>query len=139
MLLIRASIAVNAQKKWDYIVFFKPYTTERETNLYTSGPIKFDFNTQYTNIKDTNLNADFDRAVRHKDYRAIAISGVEYLLPGITGANRDKYFKKEYFKVIEGTSDAINSSAPPLQSVAYDYAIHYNKLLLKYLKDNKMP
>lgn len=152
-LIFTLTVGAIAQTKPDYIVFYKPYTAERETNVYTTGPIKFDYNTQYTNVKKANISEDLGLAIKHNDYRFIGISGNSYLLPGLEGYIKnekgvkgwghlkkyEKYINKYKFKIIEGTSDAINSNAPPLQSAAYDYAIQYNKLLLTYFKGHKMP
>jgi hypothetical protein len=123
-------INLSAQNKIDYIVFEKPYTDSLETNLYKAGPIKFDFKTQYYNVKKANITEDLNRAISHNDFRFISISGVGYLFPGLENKKYNKYLKKYKFKVVLGTSDAHNMSEPPLQGVAYDYGEKYNKLLL---------
>ena len=133
-----------------YIVFYKPYTDSEETNLYKDTLVKFDYNTQYKNVKNANVNADVENAMEHNDLRIVSISGYTYLYPGLEGGYRrnkdgsktfiflsDKY--SEYlathsFKVIMGTSDAMMEGNPPLQSVAYDYAKKYNTLLLLKMK-----
>ena len=136
------------QSKTGYIVFYKPYTDQMETNVYTSGPIKFDYNTQIKNVKNANITEDLDLAIKHKDYRFIGISGNTYVLPGLEGYTKDKngvlgfgylkkyekYIDKYKFKAIMGTSDVINSNGPDLQSVAADYAEKYNKLLLAFIE-----
>ena len=128
-----------AQKKWDYIVFYKSYTNEEETNLYTTGPIKFDYNVQYNNLKKANVRADVIRAIKNKDYYIIALTGNTVVFPGIKEKDWIKYTKNKNFKVIAGTSDVIDLNKPPLQGAAGDYATLYNKLLLAYLKNHKMP
>ncbi|HVV55737.1 MAG TPA: hypothetical protein VHC47_10450 [Mucilaginibacter sp.] len=137
--LLFLSIVCYAQKKSDYIIFYKPYTAQQETNLYITGPFKFDFNAQYRSLKKANVQEDVNRAVKRKDYRIIALSGNSYVFPGIKEKNWIRYIKKRNFKIIDGTSDAIDLSKPPLQNAAHDYAAKYNKLLLTYLKGHKMP
>jgi hypothetical protein len=122
-----------AQKKC--IFFYKPYTDSIETNLYEKPSVKFDYKTQYNNIKSADVKTEISNAIKHNDYRFIAISGNSYLYPGLESGSGiasqyRKYVKKYKIKVIEGTGDSINASLPPLQSVAYDYAHEYNKSLL---------
>jgi hypothetical protein len=128
------------------IFFYKPYTNKYETNLYKKTQLKFDYKTQYNNLKRADVNYEIKNAIKHNDYRFIAISGVSYLYPGLEGGyEQNKKGEKEFIflakkyepyitrykvKVIEGTSDAINKNLLPLQSLAYDYAQAYNKLLL---------
>jgi hypothetical protein len=135
--IVVITLGVMAQNKLDYIVFEKPYTGSLETNLYKAGPIKFDFRTQYNNLKKSDINEDLNRAIKNRDFRFIAISGFSYLLPGFKGKQHDKALKSHNFKVIMGTSDAIDTSEPPLQSVAHDYAENYNKLLLSKIHELK--
>jgi hypothetical protein len=144
--------AATPQSKTGYIVFYKPYTSQIETNLYTSGPIKFDYNTQFKNVKNANITKDLDLAIKHKDYRFIGFSGNSYVLPGLQGYLKDKngvlgfgylkkyekYIDKYKFKAIMGTSDVINSNSPDLQGVASDYAKEYNKLLLAFIKGHNL-
>jgi hypothetical protein len=138
--------ATGATAQKTYIFFYKPYSDSSETNLYQKTLPRFDFKTQYVNIKNADVKSDFNNATSHKDYRFISISGVGYLCPGLEGGyikykvgervfvvserKYEKYLKKFKSKVIEGTSDAINVDLPPLQSVAYDYAKAYNMFLL---------
>jgi hypothetical protein len=118
------------------IFFYKPYTDSYETNFYKKSQSKFDYKTQYNNIKSANIKNELKNAISHHDYRFIAISGESYLYSGLEGASTllstkyERYIKKYKFKVIEGTSDAIKSNLPPLQSIAYHYAQEYNKMLL---------
>jgi hypothetical protein len=128
------------------IFFYKPYTDSHETNLYQKIQSKFDYKTQYNNIKAANIKSELKNAINHHDYRFIAISGNSYVYPGLEGGyiknkngeeefvgltkKNEKYIKKYKFKVIEGTSDAIKSNLPPLQSAAYHYAQEYNKMLI---------
>ena len=133
-----------------YIFFYKPYTDSSETNLYKDTTIKFDYNIQYGNIKNANVKNDVKNAIAHSDFRIVSISGYSYLFPGLEGGYRknkdgtkafislaskyELYIKKYSFKVIKGTSDAINLNNQFLQSVAYDYAKKYNLILLKKMK-----
>jgi hypothetical protein len=160
----RASIIINmiifqllfhtiTLAKKGYIFFYKPYTDSSETNLYQKTQLKFDFKTQYNNIKNANIKNDVNNAILHKDYRFVSISGVGYLYPGLEGGyvkdkkggkqfvflahKNEKYVKKYKTKVIEGTSDAISMSLPPLQNIAYDYAYAYNKILLLKIAELK--
>jgi len=136
-----------AQSVPNYIIFHKPFTDSSETNLYNDTVIKFNYNVQYTNIKSADIKKDVENAIRHNDLRIVAISGNSYLYPGLEGGYEklkdgrkafiglskkyEDHLTKYSFKVIEGTSDAINEGDPPLQSVAYDYAKKYNMLLFK--------
>ncbi len=131
----------------NYIFFYKPYTDSSETNLYRDTILAFDYNIQYENIKNANIENDVNSALSQKDFRIIAISGNSYLYPGLEGgytkykngtkafiglADRyERHIKKFGFKVIEGTSDAIGLNKPPLQGAAYDYAKKYNLTLLE--------
>lgn len=138
-----------AQEASHIIFFYRPYTDSSETNLYEKITSKFDYNTQYYNIKGSNIINDLDIALKHNDYRFISIQGFTYVFPGLMGYIKDKkgnetfgylknnakYLKKYKFKVIQGTSDAIDSSKPPLQNVAGDYAEKYNKALLVKIKE----
>jgi hypothetical protein len=118
------------------IFFYKPYTDSYETNFYKKAQSKFDYKTQYNNIKSANIKSELKNAISHQDHRFIAISGESYLYPGLEGASTllsrkyERYIKKYKFKVIECTSDAIKSNLPPLQNMAYHYAQEYNKMLL---------
>ena len=137
-----------------YIIFYKPYTDSTETNLYRDTIVKFDFRTQYENIKNAEIKKDVEVALFNKDYRIVAISGNSYLYPGLEGGYETKkdgtkafigldpkfenYIKEFGFKIIAGTSDSINPDNPPLQSLAYEYAKKYNFLLLEKMnKKNK--
>ena len=133
-----------------YIFFYRPYTDSIETNLYRDTIIKFDYNIQYENIKIADIKKDVKIAIANSDFRIVSISGNSYLFPGLEGGYRknkdgtkafislaskyELYIKKYSFKVIKGTSDAIDPSKPPLQTVAYDYAKKYNMILLKKMK-----
>jgi hypothetical protein len=137
-----------------YIFFYKPYTDSSETNLYKDTLVKFDYNIQYANIANANINDDIENAIKNNDFRLISISGNSYLFPGLEGGYKklkdgtkafvplgEKYeahFKKYGFKVIEGTSDFIDGNKLPLQSIAYDYAKKYNRLLLQKLARQKI-
>jgi hypothetical protein len=129
-------ISCNAPTQRDCIFFSKPYTDSYETNLYQKTPLKFDFKTQYNNIKRADVKSEVINANNHHDYRFVAIAGNSYLYPGLEetttllSAKYQKYISKYKFKVIAGTSDAINPNLPPLQNVAYHYAQAYNKMLL---------
>ncbi len=121
------------QSKSNYIFFYKPYTDSLETNLYKDTILEFDYNIQYENIKNANVENDVKTALSKKDFRIIAISGNSYLYPGL----EDRYgmlIKKFGFKVIQGTSDAIGLNDAPLQGVAYDYAKKYNLTLLERIQ-----
>ena len=136
-----------------YIFFYKPYTDSTETNLYRDTIVKFDFRTQYENIKNAEIEKDVEFAILNKDYRIVGISGNSYLYPGLEGGYKtnndgtktfigldpkyENYVKKYGFKVISGTSDSINPNDPPLQSLAYEYAKKYNLLLLEKMNIKK--
>lgn len=137
----------KAQTYSKCIFFYKPYTDSSENNLYIKTNQKFNYNIQYSNLKKANINVDLTIALKHQDYRFIAISGVSYLWPGLMGyikyngnkgygvLNQYKHLLNKYnFKVIYGTSDVIDSSKPDLQGVAFDYALKYNKMLLLKLE-----
>jgi hypothetical protein len=47
------------------------------------------------------------------------------------------HFKKYGFKVISGTSDAINGNDLPLQSVASDFARKYNAILFEKIANKE--
>ena len=153
VLLILVKGLAFGQTSPKVIFFYKPYTDSSETNLYRDTLVKFDFKTQYENIKNANIEKEVEIALVHNDYRIIGISGNSYLYPGLEGGyktNKDgtktfigidpkyeSYIKKYGFKVINGTSDSINSDNPPLQGVAYEYAKKYNQLLLEKMKTKK--
>jgi len=138
---------VFGQTSQKLIFFYKPFTNNIETNLYKDTIVKFDYMTQYENIKTADIEKDVHTAIVNKDYRIIGISGYSYLYPGLEGGyktNKDgtksfisldpKYenlLKKNGFKVIQGTSDSMNPNEPPLQTVAYEYAKKYNLLILE--------
>ena len=100
---------------------------------------KFDFETQYRNLKNALVNVDLAKAIDNNDLRIVAISGVGVLFPGLETQNKaliqkyDEYKLKYGFKVIRGTSDVVMPYKSPLQVAAYEYAKKYNTLLLKYL------
>ena len=135
------------------IFFYKPYTDSSETNLYRDTLVKFDFKTQYENIKNADIEKEVEIAIGHNDYRIVGISGNSYLYPGLEGGYKTKkdgtkafigldpkyesYIKKYGFKVIKGTSDSSNPDNPPLQGVAYEYAKKYNLLLLEKMNTEK--
>lgn len=153
LLLILTNYCFGQYSK-NVIIFYDPQTNRSETNLYKDTIISFDFNTQYNHLKEANIKADIEKAVLHHDFRIIAISGVSYLYPGLEGGYKtnkngkktfialspsyDLHLKKFGFKVIKGTSDAINLNEVPLQSVAYDYAKGYNTLLFIEMKKRKL-
>jgi len=135
---------VNGQNRENYIVFHKPYKVNLETNHYTTDKIRFDYNTQYLNLKTANVENDLMIAMKHNDYRFIAISGNSYLWPGLMGYIKyrggkafgvlkqyEKYIAKDNYKVIMGTSDELDESQLDLQGEAFKYAEKYNKLLLE--------
>jgi len=146
MLFLLSFFSCREPAPKNYIFFYKPYTGEDETNLYQKTQLKFDYKTQYNNLKRADVNSEINNAINHHDYRFISISGNSYLYPGLEGGYaKNKKGEKEFIflakkyepyitryktKVIEGTSDAANANLPPLQSLAYDYAQAYNKLLL---------
>jgi len=147
--LVHFSFSSMAQEH--YIFFYPPYTDKSETNLYRDTNIKFDYLTQYTNIKSSIVANDVKNAIAHNDYRFIGISGNSYLYPGLEGGYEkekngettfvslarkyEKYLNRYHFKVIKGTSDALRSDLPPLQSIAYDYAKRYNAILFLKIKE----
>ncbi|MBK7855755.1 MAG: hypothetical protein IPJ79_13455 [Bacteroidetes bacterium] len=151
LILIKGLALGQASPK--LIFFYKPYTDSSETNLYRDTLVKFDFKTQYENIKNADIEKEIEIALVHNDYRIVGISGNSYLYPGLEGCyqtNKDgtkafigldpkheSYIKKYGFKVIKGTSDSINSDNPPLQGEAYEYAKKYNLLLLKKMNTKK--
>ena len=128
-----------------YIFFYKPYTDSSETNLYKDTLVKFDYDIQYWNIANANINDDVKNAIKNNDFRLISISGNSYLFPGLEGGYKklkdgtkafitlgekyEVYYKKYGFKVIEGTSDFVDGNKLDLQSIAYDYAKKYNSLI----------
>lgn len=132
------------------ILYYKSFTDSSETNLYLDTVIKFDYKTQYNHITKANINKEVENAILHSDFRFIAISGYSYLYPGLEGGYKElknetkgfiglspkyeQYIRKYGFKIVEGTSDAINVDDPPLQRVAYDFAKKYNQKLLRKLK-----
>jgi hypothetical protein len=133
------------QTKSNYILFHKAYSDSSETNLYKDTIIRFDYNIQYANLKNSNVANDVERAIKNRDLRVVAISGNSYLYPGFEGGYKklkdgtkafvgldkkyEEHLKKYGFKVIQGTSDVVDSDKPPLQTVAYNYAKEYNRLL----------
>jgi len=143
------SNSVFGQQVSHIIFFYKPYTDSVENNLYVKTIVKFNYKTQYNNVKSADINSNLKRAIQHNDYRFIALSGNSYVLPGLEGYAIDKngnksfgylkkyekYINKYRFKTICGTSDAMDSSMPDLQSVAADYAKKYNKALLVRVKE----
>ena len=132
------------------IFYYKPNTDSSETNLYKDTVVKFDYKTQYNNIREADIEKEVENALIHSDFRFISISGNSYLYPGFEGGYEkykngtkafiglspkfEQYIKKYGFKVVEGTSDAINVNDPPLQGVAYDFAKKYNLKLLEKIK-----
>ena len=151
--LILISALVFGQTSHKVIFFYKPYTDSIETNLFLDTLFKFDYKTQYENIKNADVVKDVETAIRNNDFRFIGISGNSYLYPGLEGGyetNRDgtktfigldqKYksnIKKYSFKVIKETGDSINSDNPPLQGIAYEYARKYNLLILEKMEQIK--
>jgi hypothetical protein len=136
VLLILITGQTFGQTSLKVIFFYKPYTDSSETNLYRDTLVKFDFKTQYENIKNADIKKEVEIALLHNDFRIVGISGVSYLFPG-RDSRYESYIKKHSFKVIKGTSDSINEDEPPLQNVAYEYAKKYNLLLLEKMRTNK--
>jgi hypothetical protein len=135
------------------IFYFKPYTDSIETNLYKDTLVKFDYETQYYNLESANINIEVENAFKHNDFRIIALSGACYVFPGLDGGYEtqsdgskvfiglshlyEPHFKKYGFKVIKGTSDAINGDDLPLQSIASDFARKYNALLFEKIENKE--
>lgn len=127
------------------IFFTKPYTDSTETNLYINTIIKFDYKTQYQNVKSADINKEVENEIRNKDYRVIALSGYSYIFPGLEGRDKinpdgskasiglrplfEPHINKFGFKVITGTSDTLYPGELQLQNVAYDFGKEYNRLL----------
>ncbi|MFI5158968.1 MAG: hypothetical protein ACHQF4_08880 [Sphingobacteriales bacterium] len=147
LLLFLISFIGHAQKETSAIFYYRPYTAISETNLYSKPTKKFNYNIQYLNIKKANVDEELKRALNYHDYRFIAISGNSYIYPGLEEymiikgqkaygilKNNEPYINKYKFKVVQGTSDAIDADSPPLQSIAEHFAESYNKLLLQKLE-----
>lgn len=150
---IVSPIASNTQQEIPkFIIFYKPYADNNDLDIYLPKLIKFDYKTQYENIKNANIEKDLETAVHNNDYKVVSISGYSYLFPGLEGGYQttndgtkifigldpkyENYIKIYGFKVIKGTSDAIADTLP-MQSVAYKYAKKYNLLLLEKMKMEK--
>jgi hypothetical protein len=117
----------------NYIIFCKPDTDSTETNLYIDTIIKFNYEIQYTNLKNANIKDDVNRAIKNNDLRVIAIRTVSYVFPGLDLDHKTKpkkYLHKYGCKIIVGPSCVISSDRPSMHDVAYDYAEKYNTLLL---------
>jgi hypothetical protein len=135
------------------ILYYKPYTDSLETNLYNDTIVKFDFKTQFYNLESVNIDREVENAIKHNDYRIIAISGNCYVFPGLDGGYETQYdgskvfiglahkyeshFKNYGFKVIMGTSDVIIGDDLPLQSIAADFARKYNAILFEKIKNTE--
>ncbi|MEO8884463.1 MAG: hypothetical protein ABI367_00255 [Mucilaginibacter sp.] len=125
------SVIANAQKNLRCIFFYDPITSLSENDLYQKQSGIFDFITQYKNLKDANVSADFARAMAHKDARFVALSiGKIYSYPGVS-PKQEALIKRYKFKVIQGTGSVKFKKAPPLQSAAALYAKKYNEMLLR--------
>ena len=151
LVLVSISYMVLGQIPSEPIFYYKPYTDSIETNIPIDSTTLFNYNIQYQNLKNANVENEVTNAVRLKDLRFISISGVGYLYPGLEGGYDIKadgskvfialsskyksYLKNNKFKVVKGTSDAMNLDAPPLQFVAYEFAKKYNLLLIEKLKN----
>lgn len=79
---------------------------------------------------------DFEKAVKHNDYRFVGIYGYSITVPGIP--LKCLNIKKDV-KPIEGTSDSSSSyEERKFNAIARVYADDYNFQLLKYLEGEKL-
>jgi hypothetical protein len=103
-----------------------------------------DYKVQYECLKNAHVEWDVSLAIYNKDFRIITIMGYRTLFPGLESSHTTKSrygLKKKYedhlekygFKVITGTTDAPSPEELPIQSVAYNYAKKYNRLLFQKL------
>jgi hypothetical protein len=85
---------------------------------------------QIRSLQAADVSAEVAAAVSKGDFRFVGVMGLALAVPGVPDY-QDKYAAKYGVRVIEHTSDAIESSEhAQLQEVARTYAERYNKLLL---------
>lgn len=74
-----------------------------------------------------------DNAIQSGDKRFLGVMGIGLILPGVPDRLKDE-LNINNVNVISGTSDAIKSKSDEIyQKQAYQYALQYNKILLKNL------
>jgi len=84
-------------------------------------------------LESANVTAEVEDAVSKGDLRFVGVMGVGLIVPGVPDYY-EKYAAKYEVRVIENTSDAIESEEHRrLQEVAYRYAEEYNRLLITRL------
>ena len=83
------------------------------------------------------MDAEVDAAVSTGDLRFVGVMGIGLIVPGVPDYH-EKYAAKYGVRVIENTSDAIESKEHGrLQEVAYEYAEKYNRRLIAKLPKQK--
>jgi len=84
---------------------------------------------------DADPVADARKAIKEGDLQFLAIRGYTILVPGVPDF-REKYAANYTYRIIEGTSDTISSSADrAIQLQVRDYAKKYNQTLLSHVGD----
>lgn len=88
---------------------------------------------QLQSLQSADVGADVAAAVFRGDFRFVGVMGYALAVPAVPDYH-EKYAARHDVRVIENTSDAIESPEhEQLQQVARDYAERYNKLLLSRL------
>jgi len=129
------SAIANAQKAKHYILFYDPITSVSENDQYEQTKDFYDPNKQYSNIKNANVDNEVNVAIKHKDFRLIAVNEKVFAYPGLE--KKDEAYLKQYkFKVIQGTGFAVKGNKL-LQKAATDFAGKYNKMLLLKIAEIK--
>ena len=84
-------------------------------------------------LESANPELDAKNAIDRKDFRLRAIYGYVLSVPAVDQRDYDEYKKTFGFNPIEGTSDSlISSDHARLNQLASEYALRYNKVILKY-------
>ncbi len=117
------------------IVFYAPYEHIRYNGKWNNT--EKDFIKQHNEILKSNPELDAEYSISNNNFHFIGLSGVGFIIPGLQNKEENKLFEKYGFIVICGTSDSINDISLPLEIVAQDYALRYNRYLIKRLLEKK--
>ena len=92
--------------------------------------------TQIRELRSADVVAEVQAAIKSGDTRFVGVQGFGLMVPGVV--DWQTKYPTRGIRVIQNTSDAITSdSHKELQDAAYDYAVTYNRELLKRLKQGK--
>jgi len=87
-------------------------------------------------VETSDPLVDAKRSIKANDFRLLAVLGYTWVLPGVKDERKFKLRKKYGIKIIEGTSDVLESEEHArLIKLARNYAYQYNREILGFLKE----